>query len=259
MSSHDTTEAILADTLALARIPAPSGQEHDRIAWLEQRLAAHAPNLRRDEAGNLHWTSGAAPFELMLLVHVDTVFGADVDHEPAVRDGWLHGPGTGDNTVAIATAVHVGERLAGRLTAPLAVVFTTGEEGLGGLRGARHACASVPARQVIALEGHGLDAVFTDAIGCLRVRLTVTGPGGHSWWDRGRPSAAHELVRLLGQLLDAGPAGLALNIGRVQAGPRSTRSPRRRRPWPRAGHWTNSRLTSCSGWSRRPRAGARCP
>ena len=212
------TAAILTDTLALARIPAPSGQEDDRITWLEQRLRAQAPRLRRDDAGSLHWTFGAAPFELMLLVHVDTVFDAAVDHEPAVRDGWLHGPGTGDNTVAIATAVYVTERLAGRLAAPLAVVFTTGEEGLGGLRGARHACASVPARQVIALEGHGLDAVFTDAIGCLRVQLTVAGPGGHSWWDRGRPSAAHELVRLLDRLLGDSPAGLTLNIGRIQAG-----------------------------------------
>ncbi|MGI9007626.1 MAG: peptidase dimerization domain-containing protein [Streptosporangiaceae bacterium] len=134
------TTAIHADTIALARIPAPNGQEEARIAWLEQRLSAHPGQLSRDE------------------------------------------------------------------------------EGLGGLRGARHACASVAARQVIALEGHGLDAVFTDAIGCLRVELTVTGPGGHSWWDRGRPSAAHELVRLLGGLLDASPAGLALNAGLIRAG-----------------------------------------
>lgn len=214
----DLTAAILADTLALARIPAPSGAEHERITWLEHRLRADAPRLRRDEAGSLHWTFGPPPFQLMLLVHVDTVFDASVDHEPAVRDGWLHGPGTGDNTVAVATAISVTERLADRLAAPLAVVFTTGEEGLGSLRGARHACASVAARQVIALEGHGLDAVFTDAVGSLRVQLTVAGPGGHSWWDRGRPSAAHELVRLLGRLLDGVPAGVAVNVGRIQAG-----------------------------------------
>lgn len=216
--ARQMTAAILADTLKLARIPAPSGQEGDRITWLEQRLAARAANLRRDDAGSLHWTFGAPPFELMLLVHVDTVFDAAADHEPAVRDGWLHGPGTGDNAVAIATVVHVAERLAGRLAAPLAVVFTTGEEGLGGLRGARNACANVAARQVIALEGHGLDAVFTDAVGCLRARLTIAGPGGHSWWDRGRPSAAHELVSLLGALLADCPAGLALNIGHLEAG-----------------------------------------
>ncbi|HEX9065669.1 MAG TPA: M20/M25/M40 family metallo-hydrolase [Streptosporangiaceae bacterium] len=217
-SAQETTGAILADTIALARIPAPAGQEHDRIAWLDRRLRRGPGDLHHDEAGNLHWTFGRPPFELMLLVHVDTVFGADLDHEPSLRDGWLHGPGTGDNTVAITTAVHVTERLAGAIAAPLAVVFTTGEEGLGGLRGARHACATVDARQVIALEGHGLDAVFTEAIGCLRVELTIAGPGGHSWWDRGRPSAAHELVRLLGRLLDAVPAGVAVNVGIVQAG-----------------------------------------
>ena len=78
---------------------------------------------------------------------------------------------------------------------PLAVAFTVGEEGLGGLRGARHACRELAPEAVLALEGHGSDRVFTDAVGSLRVRLTMTGPGGHSWWDRGRPSAVHELVR----------------------------------------------------------------
>jgi acetylornithine deacetylase/succinyl-diaminopimelate desuccinylase-like protein len=47
-------------------------------------------------------------------------------------------------------------------------------EGLGGLRGARHACRELAPEAVLALEGHGSDRVFTDAVGSLRVRLTVT-------------------------------------------------------------------------------------
>jgi hypothetical protein len=46
-----------------------------------------------------------------------------------------------------------------------------------------------PSWAVLAVEGHGCDRVFTEAAGSLRVQITVTGPGGHSWWDRGRPSA----------------------------------------------------------------------
>lgn len=213
-----TGAAVLAGTLALARIPAPTGAEDDRLAWLEHRLQGSGGQLRRDDAGNLRWTFGTPPFALMLLVHVDTVFDASVDHVPTVRDGWLHGPGVGDNIVAVVTAVEVVERLRASDNAPLAVVFTVGEEGLGSLRGARHACAMVTADIVIALEGHGLDAVCTDAVGCLRVQVTVSGPGGHSWWDRGRPSATHELVRLLGRLMDGSPPGLALNVGRIRGG-----------------------------------------
>jgi tripeptide aminopeptidase len=90
-------------------------------------------------------------------------------------------------------------------------VFTVGEEGLGALRGARHAVATLPIEQAIALEGHGLDHVVVDAVGCVRVRLTLTGPGGHSWQHRGRPSAVHGLVSLL--------AGLeGVNVGVVSGG-----------------------------------------
>ncbi len=100
---------------------------------------------------------------------------------------------------------------------PLAIVFTVAEEGLGGLRGARHACRELAPEAVLALEGHGLDRVFTEAVGSLRVRLTVTGPGGHSWWDRGRPSAVHELVRLLHLIAAASPR-CPVNVGLLDGG-----------------------------------------
>jgi acetylornithine deacetylase/succinyl-diaminopimelate desuccinylase-like protein len=101
---------------------------------------------------------------------------------------------------------------------PVAIVFTVGEEGLGGLRGARHACRELAPKAVLALEGHGCDRVFTDAVGSLRVRVTVTGPGGHSWWDRGRPSALHELVRLLHEMISSAPARRPVNVGLVDGG-----------------------------------------
>jgi acetylornithine deacetylase/succinyl-diaminopimelate desuccinylase-like protein len=90
------------------------------------------------------------------------------------RDGWLCGPGIGDNAIAVATAAVIERALADPGERPLAVVFTVGEEGLGGLRGARHACRELAPEAVLALEGHGSDRVFTDAVGSLRVRLTVT-------------------------------------------------------------------------------------
>jgi acetylornithine deacetylase/succinyl-diaminopimelate desuccinylase-like protein len=134
-----------------------------------------------------------------------------VPHEVVDEDGILRGPGIGDNALAVAVAVDVVERLAPELEAPLAVAFTVGEEGLGGLRGARHAVATLPAEAAIALEGHGVDDVCADAVGSVRVRLTVTGPGGHSWANRGRPSAIHGLVQLLAPLE-------GVNVGLISGG-----------------------------------------
>jgi tripeptide aminopeptidase len=213
------TGVIIADAVALAELPGGTGHERVRIDWLNKRLAAAPGSRHVDGVGNLVWTFGPPPYRLAVLVHVDDVFGEQTARGVIQRDGWLCGPGIGDNAIAVATAVAVARRtLAGPGEKPLAVVFTVGEEGLGGLRGARHACRELAPEAVLALEGHGSDRVFTDAVGSLRVRLTVTGPGGHSWWDRGRASAVHELVRLLTGMIASVPAPLSVNVGLVDGG-----------------------------------------
>ena len=213
------TGVIIADAVALAELPGGTGHERVRIDWLNKRLAAAPGSRHVDGVGNLVWTFGPPPYRLAVLVHVDDVFGEQTARGVIRRDGWLCGPGIGDNAIAVATAVAVIERaLAAPGEKPLAVVFTVGEEGLGGLRGARHACRELAPEAVLALEGHGSDRVFTDAVGSLRVRLTVTGPGGHSWWDRGRASAVHELVRLLTGMIASVPAPLSVNVGLVDGG-----------------------------------------
>ena len=95
----------------------------------------------------------------------------------------------------------------------LAVAFTVGEEGLGNLRGALAACADLQPAAAVAVEGQGLDEMILDAVGSIRYRVAVSGPGGHSWWDWGTPSAVHALVGIAADLL-ADP----VNIGRICGG-----------------------------------------
>jgi acetylornithine deacetylase/succinyl-diaminopimelate desuccinylase-like protein len=98
-------------------------------------------------------------------------------------------------------------------SAGLAVAFTVGEEGLGNLRGARHVCGELAPASAMAVEGHGLDDVITDHVGSLRARVSVHGPGGHSWWDRGTPSALHALITIADGLTAAGA-----NVGHLAGG-----------------------------------------
>ena len=197
---------------AFASVPAPTGAEEARVAWLERRLDGAPGVRRRDGVGNLIWSFGDGRPELLIMAHVDTVFDAEVELS-FQRDGdFLVGPGVGDNATAVMATVWALERIA---TPPpgLVVAFTVGEEGLGNLRGARQVCGDLDPARVIAVEGHGLDHVVIEHVGSVRARLAISGPGGHSWRDRGTPSALHALIGLADDLVAEG-----VNVGRMTGG-----------------------------------------
>ena len=76
-----------------------------------------------------------------------------------------------------------------------------GEEGLGNLLGARVAVERYRERlgAVIAIDG-SLGKLVHVAVGSKRWRITVSGPGGHSYADFGTPSAIHGLGRIIAAL-----------------------------------------------------------
>ncbi len=201
----------VSELAAFAAVPAPTGAEEARVAWLERRLEGAPGARRRDAAGNLVWSFGDGRPELLVMAHVDTVFDADTELR-FERDGdFLVGPGVGDNATAVMATVWALARIAP--PPGLTVAFTVGEEGLGNLRGARQACDDLAPLRVIAVEGHGLDHVVIEHVGSLRARLAVSGPGGHSWRDRGTPSALHALIAIGDALVTEG-----VNVGRMSGG-----------------------------------------
>lgn len=210
---------MIDDLLELAAVPAPTFSEGARADWLERRLAGAPGRSERDPAGNLLWRWGAGRPRVLVLAHLDTVFPAETPLRFERSGARLVGPGIGDNAAALVTVVEaVSALLRGAPVGPGAVAFTVGEEGLGDLRGARAACEALRPEAAIAVEGHGLDEVLVDAVGSVRARVRVAGPGGHSWSDRGTPSAIHALLALATSLLE--PAGLdaPVNVGLVSGG-----------------------------------------
>ena len=148
--------------------------------------------------------SRAGTSRLVVAAHIDTVFPIGTPLEVKRSADRLSGPGVGDNSVAVAAAIKLADllRIAGEVPAvDVLLTGNVGEEGLGNLRGIREVLASrSDIGAVVALEGHNLGRVTHVAVGSRRFRITVKGPGGHSWGDFGRPNAIHGLSKLIAEL-----------------------------------------------------------
>ncbi|CAA9561789.1 MAG: Acetylornithine deacetylase [uncultured Thermomicrobiales bacterium] len=222
---------VLELAASIAEVPAPTGEEAPRARFVAGLLraegAAGVAGVAEDAIGDV---VAVLPGTLrsptvLIAAHTDTVFPAGTPIRVAASEGRLAAPGIGDNSLGVAALVALPGMLRAMGATPavsLVLAATVGEEGLGNLRGIR---AVVDGRDdiaaALALEGHNLGRVTHIAVGSRRLRVTLHGPGGHSWGDHGRPSAIHALGRLVAAL-DEIPLSDApkttLNVGVVEGG-----------------------------------------
>jgi tripeptide aminopeptidase len=167
---------------------------------------------------------------ILLSAHLDTVFPADTPIDPVetTDSTRIFAPGICDNAAGLTALLAIAAALRyANITPPIPILFAAnvGEEGEGDLRGMRHLFEHGPYRTRIAaaliLEGGGTSAAITRALGSLRFRVTITGPGGHSWADAGTPNPILLLSRALAQIsnlnLPTDPL-LTLNVGHISGG-----------------------------------------
>lgn len=227
---HSASAAVLDTQVEVCEIPAPTGDEAARGAWLMERFRALGlDGIDRDAAGNVYGTRpGSDPDEapVVLCAHLDTVFPAGTA-VTVRRDGRrLVGPGIGDNGRGLAALVALAEVIDGtslRPRAPVVFVGTTGEEGCGDLRGAKHLFANGcrDARAAVILDGAGDDRIVHRALGSRRYRIEFHGPGGHSWSSFGAPNAVHAAARCASALAElALPTAprTTVSVGRIGGG-----------------------------------------
>src|SRR4051812_538098 len=184
-----------------------------------ERLERAGARPHTDATGNVLARFGpdAGPAAIV-AAHLDTVFPAGTPLDARREDDTLHGPGIGDDSLGLAALLHVARRLSEHPPqSTILLAATVGEEGLGDLRGARAVLDEHACDVFVALEGHGRDALQTAGIGSARIRARATGPGGHSWGDRGTPSAVHALVEALAAATRAA-GGAHLNVGVIEGG-----------------------------------------
>jgi tripeptide aminopeptidase len=230
-AAEAVTPDVLELTALISAVPSPTGEETAKSLLVERLFATAGLATERDAIGDVvgvipgRQPSRVGTSRLVVAAHIDTVFPIGTPLEVKRSADRLTGPGVGDNSVAVAAAIKLADLLRIADEVPAVDVLLTGnvgEEGLGNLRGIREVLASrSDIDAVVALEGHNLGRVTHVAVGSRRFRITVKGPGGHSWGDFGRPNAILGLSRLIAEL-DAIPLPRSpkttLNVGMINGG-----------------------------------------
>ena len=220
----------------LVAIPAPPFGEQARAEWLAtQFVTAGLNNVELDGVGNVTGLLPAATLPpestgpvVVLSAHLDTVFPLDTPLNPLREGDLLTAPGACDNGAGVAGLLAIAHALcqAGiELPAPLVFLGNVGEEGEGDLRGVRHFYQkSLLAGRIaahIVLDGAGADSAVTQALGSRRYRVTINGPGGHSFTDAGLPNPIAALSRALAEFAEVplpDEPRTTLNLGTIRGG-----------------------------------------
>jgi tripeptide aminopeptidase len=227
---NEQVNRVIELAVQIQQIPAPTFDEGKRAEFMRALFAEEGlADVSIDDAGNAYgrWKAGKANAKpLIVSAHLDTVFPAGTDLAITRNPGQIHGPGLGDNSLGVAALPGLLWMLRERRIEPAGDIWfvaNTCEEGLGDLRGMKAMVERFGAdvQAYLVLEGLALGHVYHRAVGVKRYRVTARTSGGHSWSDYGRPSAIHELSRLIVQLtsmeLPSQPR-TTMNVGKISGG-----------------------------------------
>ena len=215
--------------IRLNEIAAPSFKETARGEEMKRLFQeAGLRNVRGDKAGNVLGDRPGAALHphIVVAAHLDTVFPEGTNVKVRRKGSVLYAPGIGDNSrglamlVAIARALNqVGVQTPGSIT----FVADVGEEGLGDLRGIKTIFDDTLKGTVdrfVTIDGTGMGVAHT-FVGSRRYRVTVRGPGGHSFADFGMPNPIGALGRAIARIAEfqvAPDSQTTFNVGRIGGG-----------------------------------------
>ena len=190
--------------------------EGERASYMAKRFQDLGFETEVSDINNVYARKGSGK-KLVVAAHLDTVFDLKTEINPVTKGDKIFAPGIIDNSLGLAGLLYLAREIKVK-GGQLLLVATVGEEGVGNLIGAKEVFKKEEVAEFIALEGTGLDFVSRSGPGSFRVKITITGPGGHSWIDQENNSAVEELIKFLNQFKKPRQRDVVINIGLINGG-----------------------------------------
>lgn len=195
----------LQEHIKLNEIPAPPFKETIRgLAYKSMLEEVGGVKVWMDSVGNvLALRKGRTGKRLIALDgHLDTVFPEGTDVTVKMKGDTLFAPGIGDNTrglMVVLTVLRAMEKADLATEDDVLFVATVGEEGNGDLRGVKYLFqkSELKIDAWISIDASGVGVISNQGTGSIRYKVSIGGPGGHSWADFGLVNPHHALGSMI--------------------------------------------------------------
>lgn len=240
---REDDERTLREHLEMCQILAPSYEEGEKAEYVRKKMVdAGLSDVHIDEVGNVLGTwkgTGNGP-RIMIAGHTDTVFPRETDLTLKKEGERYSCPGIGDDTRAVAELLSLARALnATGIHGEGDIVFCANvcEEGLGDLRGIKHAFKDMSKTTVsqkteatenvqasgktddmksftfanelenhydgfVSIDDKNTSGIIYQAVGSERYLVTFHGTGGHSFTGFGIPNPIHAMGRAIAKISD---------------------------------------------------------
>jgi len=200
-------KAVIKEQIALAQIPCMSYRADERAAYLIRALGVEELAPRRDKTGNIvalrRGVDAASRPTLIVSAHLDSVFIGLSPIKVKRKGRVLHAPGICDDASGVANLILLARALSRfRVETKGDILFigSVGEEGGQGVPwGLERFWNQARLREpwFVGIDGGVPGRIVTRALGTWTAKVTVTGPGGHSYISFGRPNPISVLSRVV--------------------------------------------------------------
>ena len=206
-SVDDRASQIVDEWIRIVEIPAPSGKEQARAAYIRAEMEKLGlTDIRTDDIFNVSGVrkgTGGGP-TVVFAAHTDTVFPEGTDLKVKREGDTLRAPGVGDDTSNLMATLEMFRALnRGGIKTKGDLIFLASVQEELGLLGAKHWLESSGYKPdlFVAIDVSSSEVWY----GALRIdqfKFFYTSPGAHTMESRGGPSPAKAVAKAINALYE---------------------------------------------------------